>query len=369
MSTKFAPPGYRFNPSDEVIIKHYLIPKIESKPLPSDHIYETTEIYGEAPQDLEETFQEGKKYYRRYAYYDENCDSSLYFFTKLKKRWENGSRISRTAGGGTWTGDNGGKEIYGYPPYKVEKRKLSLTDNAVKGQKRKYLTLTSDGYVTWNMEEYSVEKDDKISDYAIVKITRKKNNNKFSKSSASQTASSCSNYEVNNSELVGNDDFEVHDAVPEVPALEDNQLPVHGQAEPEMNDAQFQDWFMNNTCILFEDEGPVPVIQDAVLPTDQTQQLQSSGDPVDCGVPNLDFFFDSDSLLSAVGPVGAGSFGAIGGDNTAAPDHNQEGTKNILGTISSEAAQPQNESWVISDEELFSGLDNYDLLPDLGVLF
>ncbi|XP_026420745.1 NAC domain-containing protein 48-like [Papaver somniferum] len=116
-----APIGYRFKPSDEVIIKHYLIPKIEGKPL------------------------QGKEWYKQFPSYDENSDDSLYFFTKLTRKWDNGSRISRTAGDGTWTANNAGRPIYADLSYTVKYRTYSFTDNAVTDHKRKKETLTSDG--------------------------------------------------------------------------------------------------------------------------------------------------------------------------------------------------------------------------------
>ncbi|RZC66093.1 hypothetical protein C5167_009777 [Papaver somniferum] len=113
-----APAGFRFKPSDEVIIKHLLIPKIEGKPLPCDHIYETTELYGKEAQALEKTFHQGKEWYKRRASYDENLDDSLYFFIRLTKKWDKYRLINRIAGGGTWTEDNKVKVIYTDSTYK-----------------------------------------------------------------------------------------------------------------------------------------------------------------------------------------------------------------------------------------------------------
>ncbi|WRX12483.1 NAC domain - like 10 [Theobroma cacao] len=39
-------------------------------------------------------------------------DEDLYFFTKLKKKSQNGSRINRSVGTGTWMGEDSGKPIY-----------------------------------------------------------------------------------------------------------------------------------------------------------------------------------------------------------------------------------------------------------------
>ncbi|XP_026398272.1 NAC domain-containing protein 68-like [Papaver somniferum] len=327
-----APIGYRFKPSDEVIIQYYLIPKIEGKPLPSKHIYETGEIYGKESHDLENTFQQGKEWYKQFASYDENSDDSLYFFTKLTKKWDNGSRISRTAGDGTWTANNAGRPIYTDVSYTVKYRTYSFTDNSVTGHKRKKETVASDGNTfTWNMDEYSILKGEQKLDYAIVKIRRKRSNNGGSTSSSSKQASSSSkkvkscNYEVINDALACQDGFEVHNTATEgqhyantsyhptldnvagfqycqnssisfgnvVPSPEYNHLQYQPYASPSTtkssNNTGLPGFWLNN-CVFneqaaaFQGFSSKSVLQDDVLETQQ--QPQAWGDPMNKNIPN-----------------------------------------------------------------------------------
>lgn len=86
-------PGIRFRPNYVEIVEHYLYNKVYGKPLSADVLIEC---------DIYEEFW--KKHF-------ENTDeTSLYFFTKLK-RVGNGSRIQRNTTYGTWKSNNE-KPIY-----------------------------------------------------------------------------------------------------------------------------------------------------------------------------------------------------------------------------------------------------------------
>ncbi|XP_044503400.1 NAC domain-containing protein 1-like [Mangifera indica] len=84
--------GYRFKPFDDELVK-YLLARVKGDPLPRNPIIEC-DLYGEnTPWEL----------------FDEASDEKIWYcFTRLKKK---GKRVFRTAGGGTWHGENSGIEI------------------------------------------------------------------------------------------------------------------------------------------------------------------------------------------------------------------------------------------------------------------
>lgn len=86
------PSGFKvaFVPTDEQIIRDYLFNKVNGNPLPSnDAIVDHCDLYDES-DDWKKQFEE-------------RGENILYFFTPLKKKSENGSKIDRTTKcGATW---------------------------------------------------------------------------------------------------------------------------------------------------------------------------------------------------------------------------------------------------------------------------
>ncbi|OVA02497.1 NAC domain [Macleaya cordata] len=95
------PPGYRFSPTDQQLIQFYLGKKVNEE-APPCNVIKHINLYGEKEP---------------WAIFDEDDDDFdderdvRYFFTTLKKTGT-GKRVLRTAGIGTWTGQDKGKEIY-----------------------------------------------------------------------------------------------------------------------------------------------------------------------------------------------------------------------------------------------------------------
>lgn len=83
------PVGCQFEPSEEELLAHYLYNKVNCLPLSSNAMIEC-DRYGE-----EEIWRK---------LFDETGETSLYFFTELKKKTGKGSRIERMSSGGcvTW---------------------------------------------------------------------------------------------------------------------------------------------------------------------------------------------------------------------------------------------------------------------------
>ncbi|KAF2300578.1 hypothetical protein GH714_014117 [Hevea brasiliensis] len=81
------PPGFRFHPSDEELIVHYLKNKVASRPLPVS-IIAAIDLYKYNPWELP------KK-----AFFGED---EWYFFSPRDRKYPNGARPNRAAGSGYW---------------------------------------------------------------------------------------------------------------------------------------------------------------------------------------------------------------------------------------------------------------------------
>ncbi|XP_062175571.1 NAC domain-containing protein JA2-like [Alnus glutinosa] len=101
----FLPAGFRFCPSDEELVRDYLLKKAMGEELPWDGIGEC-DLYGEKPPWEICGDQEGEK---------------VYFFAKLRKL--NKSRVARTAGSGVWH-ENSSHHIYDEEGDVIGARKL-----------------------------------------------------------------------------------------------------------------------------------------------------------------------------------------------------------------------------------------------------
>ncbi|OIV92157.1 hypothetical protein TanjilG_18729 [Lupinus angustifolius] len=90
------PPGFRFHPSDEELIVHYLRNKVTSSPLPASFIAEI-DLYKYNPWELPGKALFGKE--------------EWYFFTTRDKKYPNGVRPNRAAGSGYWKATGTDKPI------------------------------------------------------------------------------------------------------------------------------------------------------------------------------------------------------------------------------------------------------------------
>ncbi|KAK6233658.1 hypothetical protein QUC31_006071 [Theobroma cacao] len=96
--------GFGFGPSDRSLMC-YLFSKVTSKSMlhfDQDQIKDF-DLYGE---------KEPWEIWDLYGGCNRQSGEDLYFFTKLKKKSQNGSRINRSVGMGTWMGEDSGKPIY-----------------------------------------------------------------------------------------------------------------------------------------------------------------------------------------------------------------------------------------------------------------
>jgi hypothetical protein len=90
------PPGFRFHPTDEELLIHYLERKVSSSPLPASIITEI-DLYKHDPWDLPAK-----------ACYGEQ---EWYFFSPRNRKYPNGARPNRSAGSGYWKATGTDKPI------------------------------------------------------------------------------------------------------------------------------------------------------------------------------------------------------------------------------------------------------------------
>ncbi|GAV57003.1 NAM domain-containing protein [Cephalotus follicularis] len=94
--------GFRFNPTDNELIMHFLFHKVYNKP-----------EYLSCSPIMDFDVYEEKQQWR--TLFQETGEKEFFFYTMLKKKTENGSRFARTAGGcGTWKSQKD-KDLYSYP--------------------------------------------------------------------------------------------------------------------------------------------------------------------------------------------------------------------------------------------------------------
>jgi hypothetical protein len=121
------PPGFRFFPTEEELVVHYLCRKAASLPLPVPIIADV-DLYKYDPWQLPEK-----------ALFGEN---EWYFFTPRDRKYPNGSRPNRAAGSGYWKASGADKPITakgGKKRVGVKKALVFYVGKAPKGSKTNWL--------------------------------------------------------------------------------------------------------------------------------------------------------------------------------------------------------------------------------------
>ncbi|XP_020578932.1 NAC transcription factor 29-like [Phalaenopsis equestris] len=143
----YLPPGFRFHPTDEELILHYLCKRLEAAPFPASIIADV-DIYKFNPWDLPEKAKFG--------------DREWYFFSPRDRKYPNGIRPNRAAASGYWKATGTDKPITkgeGNENIGVKKALVFYRGKPPKGVK-----------TNWIMHEYRlVESQNRISKSRDVK--------------------------------------------------------------------------------------------------------------------------------------------------------------------------------------------------------
>ncbi|XP_028069678.1 NAC domain-containing protein 10-like [Camellia sinensis] len=134
------PPGFRFHPSDEELIIHYLLNKVNSRLLPASVIAEI-ELYNYNPWELPKKALFG--------------EDEWYFFSPRDRKYPNGERPNRTAASGYWKATGTDKPILtssGSKKIGVKKALVFYTGRPPKGVK-----------TDWIMNEYRLPETSRSS--------------------------------------------------------------------------------------------------------------------------------------------------------------------------------------------------------------
>ncbi|POO01632.1 NAC domain containing protein [Trema orientale] len=162
------PPGFRFHPSDEELIVHYLRNKVISSPLPASIIADI-DLYKYNPWELPSKAAFG--------------DEEWFFFTPRERKYPNGSRPNRAAGSGYWKATGTDKHILtscGTKSIGVKKALVFYKGRPPKGVKtdwimNEYRLLES---IIWSTTSTSKRKGSmRLDDWVLCRVREKINTN------------------------------------------------------------------------------------------------------------------------------------------------------------------------------------------------
>ncbi|XP_030551361.1 NAC domain-containing protein 2-like isoform X3 [Rhodamnia argentea] len=152
------PAGFRFHPTDEELVNHYLIRKCASHPVSAPIIAEI-DLYKFDPWDLPEMALYGEK--------------EWYFFSPRDRKYPNGSRPNRAAGNGYWKATGADKPIGRPKTLGIKKALVFYAGKAPRGVK-----------TNWIMHEYRLANVDRsaakkknnwrLDDWVLCRIYNKK---------------------------------------------------------------------------------------------------------------------------------------------------------------------------------------------------
>lgn len=158
------PPGFRFHPTDEELILHYLRKRVSSTPLPVSIIAEV-DIYKFDPWELPDKATFGEK--------------EWYFFSPRDRKYPNGARPNRAAASGYWKATGTDKTIVtssmGGPHHQnigVKKALVFYKGRPPKGVK-----------TNWIMHEYRLAESPAYAYNSNLNKLNNNNNNKLKDSS------------------------------------------------------------------------------------------------------------------------------------------------------------------------------------------
>ncbi|KAI3784808.1 hypothetical protein L1987_43913 [Smallanthus sonchifolius] len=152
------PPGFRFHPTDEELVMHYLCRKCASQSI-SVPIIAEIDLYKFNPWQLPDMALYGEK--------------EWYFFSPRDRKYPNGSRPNRAAGTGYWKATGADKPIGKPKPVGIKKALVFYAGKAPRGVK-----------TNWIMHEYRLANVDRsagkrsnnlrLDDWVLCRIYNKK---------------------------------------------------------------------------------------------------------------------------------------------------------------------------------------------------
>ncbi|KAD7478654.1 hypothetical protein R6Q59_005594 [Mikania micrantha] len=152
------PPGFRFHPTDDELVMHYLCRKCASQPI-SVPIIAEIDLYKFDPWQLPGMALYGEK--------------EWYFFSPRDRKYPNGSRPNRAAGTGYWKATGADKPIGKPKPVGIKKALVFYAGKAPRGVK-----------TNWIMHEYRLANVDRsagkrnnnlrLDDWVLCRIYNKK---------------------------------------------------------------------------------------------------------------------------------------------------------------------------------------------------
>ncbi|XP_074562563.1 NAC domain-containing protein 67-like [Curcuma longa] len=154
------PPGFRFHPTDEELVVHYLCRKAAGQYLPAPIIAEV-DLYKYDPWELPDKALFGQK--------------EWYFFTPRDRKYPNGSRPNRAAGKGYWKATGADKPVVpkdGNTTVGIKKALVFYSGKAPQGTK-----------TDWIMHEYRLADTKRghnkgslrLDDWVLCRLYNKKN--------------------------------------------------------------------------------------------------------------------------------------------------------------------------------------------------
>ncbi|KAJ1274852.1 hypothetical protein BS78_05G091800 [Paspalum vaginatum] len=139
------PPGFRFHPTDDELVTHYLLRKCGGLP-PAAPVIAEVDLYKFDPWQLPEKALGGEK--------------EWYFFSPRDRKYPNGSRPNRAAGAGYWKATGADKPVGSPRPVAIKKALVFYAGKPPRGVK-----------TNWIMHEY------RLADVDRSAAARKKTNN------------------------------------------------------------------------------------------------------------------------------------------------------------------------------------------------
>ncbi|XP_028776005.1 NAC domain-containing protein 2-like [Neltuma alba] len=230
------PPGFRFHPSDEELVVHYLRNKVTSRPLPASFIADV-DLYKFNPWELPSKALFG--------------EDEWFFFTPRDRKYPNGLRPNRAAGSGYWKATGTDKPILtscGMKSIGVKKALVFYKGRPPKGSKTDWIMheyRLLDSMIFSYKQRGSMRLDDWVLCRVRRKISSPRNTWEESNEPSYEPASYFKNYESPDPEetdktLV----FNEFPMLPYILASETNTLPSTGNASSSLSNQRYGNAFV-----------------------------------------------------------------------------------------------------------------------------